>query len=319
MKAFESAARRVTLRELRLLVSVARAGSILKAANEVGLTQPAVSKAIADLESTFGVQLFDRNNRGVTATPQGEILLRRATAVFDELRQAADELQSLANADLGELRLAGTPAMCAGLLPHAIGTVRGRRPGCRFQVAELESGKLAAEVAARSVDLGIGREHAPGSAELAFEPLFQDRLFIVAGTQHPLARQEAARLEDTAHHPWVLPADGAVTAHLQAQFRRAGVSPPQPAVTTMSMLVRQELVAARAFLTVMYGSVLRFGKLPGSLRVLPIDLPSGIPVGLVRARNRTLAPSAEVFTQVLRDLVRPMQSLSARDLQPASP
>jgi DNA-binding transcriptional LysR family regulator len=305
----------VTLRELRLLVSVARAGSILKAATEIGLTQPAVSKAIADLESTFGVRLFDRTNRGVSVTPQGEILLRRATAVFDELRQAIDELQSLATADHGELRLGGTPALCAGLLPHAMGAVRAQRPGYRFHITELESGKLASEVAGRSVDLGIGREHRAESADLAFEPLFEDRLFVVGGAQHPLARKQSVRLKDTAQHPWALPAvDGAVTAHLQAQFRLMGVTPPEPAVTTMSMLVRYELVASNAFLTVMYGSILRFGKLPAALRVLPIDLPSGIPVGMVRLRNRTLAPSAGVFMQAMRDLVRPMQSLTARRL-----
>ncbi len=81
------------------------------------------------------------------------------------------------------------------------------------------------------------------------------------------------------------------------------------------MLVRSELVASHSFLTVMYGSVLRFGKLPSSLRVLPIDLPSGIPVGMVREKGRTLAPSAEVFMQAMRDIIQPMRSLTARHLR----
>ncbi|NBS02790.1 MAG: LysR family transcriptional regulator, partial [Rhizobiales bacterium] len=101
--------RRVTLRELRLFLAVAQSGSILKAANEIGLTQPALSKSIAELERTFGVRLFDRTNRGVTTTPQGEVLLRRATGMFEELRQAVDELGALADASIGELRLGGTP------------------------------------------------------------------------------------------------------------------------------------------------------------------------------------------------------------------
>ena len=71
--------KRVTLRELRLFLAVARSGSIVKAANEIGLTQPALSKSIAELERAFGVRLFDRTNRGVTPTPHGEVLLRRAT------------------------------------------------------------------------------------------------------------------------------------------------------------------------------------------------------------------------------------------------
>lgn len=315
MNTLEHAARRVTLRELRLLLAVARSGSIMKAASEIGLTQPALSKAIGELEGTFGVRLFDRSNRGVRVTPQGEILLRRATAIFQELRHAVDELQSLAGADRGELRLGGTPAVCAGLLPHVIGTVRNQRPGLRFQVSELESARLAGEVADRSVDLGIGREPPGTGGDLEFERLFDDRLFIVAGTQHPLASKNSVKLKETALHPWALPSkDGAVAMHLEEQFRLLGVNLPAPAVTTMSMLVRYELVAAHAHLTVMYGSILRFASLPQAVRVLPIDLPAGIPVGFVRSRNRTLAPSAEAFAQVMREAVRPMQALRARHL-----
>lgn len=320
MNPLAQVARRVTLKELRLLLAVSRSGSILKAASEIGMTQPALSKAISELEATLGVRLFDRTNRGVCLTPHGDVLARRATGVFEELRQAGDELQSLTEADRGELRLGGTPAMCAGALPHAIAAVRLHRPRFTFQITELESARLASEVAARSVDLGIGRKPAGSSDELEFEPLFEDPLCIVAGAQHPLASKKSVKLKDTALHPWTLPSgEEGVAAHLDAEFRRQGVSLPSPAVTTMSMLVRSELVAAHDHLTVMYGSILRFGRLPASLRVLPVDLPTGIPVGLIRSKNRTLAPSAEVFIQVLRDAVSPMQTMKARHLARKTP
>lgn len=315
MNTLELAAKRVTLRDLRLLLAVARAGSIMKAAGEIGLTQPALSKAIAELERTFAVRLFDRSNRGVNVTPHGEVLLRRATGIFEELRHAVDELHVLAGAERGELRLGATPAACAGLLPHVIGMARKHRPGFQFQVSELESGRLAGEVAHRSVDLGIGREHLGQSEDLEFERLFDDRLFIVAGTQHPLANKNSVTLKETASHPWVLPAsDQGVAIHLDAQFRLQGASLPPPAVKTMSMLVRYELVASHAHLTVMYGSILRFARLPREIRVLPVDLPAGIPVGFLRLRNRTLAPAAEAFAQMVRDAVRPLQTLRAGDL-----
>lgn len=320
MNPLAQVARRVTLKELRLLLAVSRSGSILKAASEIGMTQPALSKAISELEATLGVRLFDRTNRGVCLTPHGDVLARRATGVFEELRQAGDELQSLTEADRGELRLGGTPAMCAGALPHVIAAVRLHRPRFTFQITELESARLASEVAARSVDLGIGRKPAGSSDELEFEPLFEDPLCIVAGAQHPLASKKSVKLKETALHPWTLPSgEEGVAAHLDAEFRRQGVSLPSPAVTTMSMLVRSELVAAHDHLTVMYGSVLRFGRLPASLRVLPVDLPTGIPVGLIRLKNRTLAPSAEVFIQVLRDAVSPMQAMKARHLARKTP
>ena len=320
MSPTDAVARHVTLRELRLLLAVARSGSILKAANEIGLTQPALSRSIADLEGAFGVRLFDRTNRGVAPTPHGEVLLRRATGVFEELRQAVNELRALADAAHGELRIGGTPAMCAGLLPRIIGPVRSDRPRLQFHVAELESGKLASEVVGRSLDLGLGREHAVReSHDLVFEGLFEDRLFVVAGSQHPLAERRSISLEETLRHHWVLPTEGAVTAHLQGEFGRQGLAIPEAAITTMSMLVRCELIATGSFLTVMYGSVLRFGNAPKSLRVLPVDLPSGIPVGVIRLKNRTLAPSAEMFIQASRRMVRSMPSLSASQLRRARP
>jgi DNA-binding transcriptional LysR family regulator len=314
MSRMDMLARRVTLRELRLLLAVSRSGSILKAAGEIGLTQPALSKSIADLEGTFGVRLFDRTNRGVIPTPHGEVLIRRATGIFDELRRAVDELGSLTDANHGELRIGGTPTMCAGLLPRVISSVRGNRPRFQFHVAELESGKLASEVVGRSLDLGLSRGHAIGDNDhLAFERLFDDRLFIVAGAQHPLAGRRSITLEETARHQWVLPAtDGSVTAQLKGEFRRQRLDFPEAAATTMSMLVRYELIATNSFLTVMYGSVLRFGSASRSLRVLPVDLPSGIPIGIVHLKNRTLTPAAEVFIQAIREMVRPMHSVSAK-------
>jgi DNA-binding transcriptional LysR family regulator len=321
MNPMEAVARRVTLRELRLLLAVARSGSMLKAATEIGLTQPALSKSIAELERTVGVRLFDRTNRGVTPTPHGEVLLRRAAGVFEELRQAVDELGSLTDANRGELRIGGTPTMCAGLLPRIISAVRSNRPRFQFHVAELESGKLASDIVGRSLDLGLGRGHVIGdNDQLAFERLFDDRLFIVAGAQHPLAGRRSITLEETARHPWVLPpAAGPVTAHLEGEFRRQKLHLPESPVTTMSMLVRYELIATNSFLTVMYGSVLRFGNAPRSLRVLPVDLSSGIPIGIFHLKNRTLTPAAEVFIQATRELVRPMQSVSARHLRRERP
>ena len=317
MNTVETIARRITLRELRLLLAVARSGSILKAANEIGLTQPALSKCIAELEGAFGVRLFDRTNRGVTPTPHGEVLLRRATGVFEELRQAVDELGFLTDGSRGELRIGGTPTMCAGLLPRAISTVLDQRANFRFHIAELESGQLASEVLTRSLDFGIGREHNAGNNNnLVFDRLFDDRLFIVAGAKHPLATRRSVTLDEVARHQWLLPAtDGSMILQLRNEFRRQKIELPKSAVTTMSMLVRHELIATNCFLTVMYGSALRFGNAPRFLRVLPLDVRTGIPIGIIRLKNRTLAASAELFMETVREIVRPMSSISATQLR----
>lgn len=317
MNSVDTIARRITLRELRLLLAVARSGSILKAANEIGITQPALSKCIAELEDTFGVRVFDRTNRGVSPTPHGEVLLRRATGVFEELRQAVDELGFITDGSRGELRIGGTPTICAGLLPRTIRTVLNRRANFRFRVAELESGKLAGEVLTRSLDFGIGREDAAvDNDNLVFDQLFDDRLFIVAGAQHPLASRRSVSLEEAANHEWLLPAtDGSMISQLRNEFHRQRLELPKSIVTTMSMLVRCELIATNRFLTVMYGSVLQYGNARRFLRVLPLDVRAGIPIGIIRVKNRTLAPSAELFMEAAREVVQPMRSISARQFR----
>jgi len=315
--AVDTISRRITLRELRLLLAVARSGSILKAANEIGLTQPALSKSIAELEDAFGVRLFDRTNRGVTPTPHGEVLLHRATGVFEELRQAVDEIACLKDGSRGELRIGATPTICAGLLPRAIATVLDQRANFRFHITELESGKLASEVLTRSLDFGIGREQNAGTNDnLEFDRLFDDRLFIVAGAKHPLAARRSVTLEEAAQHRWLLPAtEGAMILQLRNEFDRKKLELPKSVVTTMSMLVRYELIATNRFLTVMYGSVLRFGNAPRFLRVLPLNVQAGVQIGIIRLKNRTLAASAELFMENVREIVRPMSSLSAAQLR----
>ena len=313
--------RRVTLRELRLFIAAARSGSMLRAADEIGLTQPALSKSIADLERTLGVRLLERNSRGVRPTPHGEVLLRRATGVFEELRQAVDELGFLTDASRGQLRIGATPTLCAGLLPAVINGMLGSRPRFHFEAAELDSRKLAGEVLARSVDLAIGPEHiASENPQLAFERLFDDRLFIAAGPHHPLAGKRSLRFEELTRCRWVLPSpDASVTAQLRSEFQSRGLQPPEVAVTTMSVLIRSELIARGGFLTLLYGSVLRFASRPELLRVLPIDLPSGISVGALRLRDRTLAPGADLFVRAARETARPLGGLKAAALQRKRP
>jgi DNA-binding transcriptional LysR family regulator len=314
-KSSEQVARRITLRELRLVLAVARAGSILKAGNEVGLTQPALSKCISELEAKLGVRLFDRTNRGVVATPQGQIMLRRAAGVFEELRHAEDEIASLGEGNHGEVRVGGTPTMCAGLLPKAISSVLSQRPNLRFEVIELALEKLSSEVLTHSLDFGVGRE--PGNAEsFIFERLFDDRLFVIAGAEHPLAARKSVSLGEVLQHRWVLAAaEGSMIDALRRDFRREGLDLPTPVVRTMSVLIRYELMAASGLLSIMYGSVLRLGNTPEWVRVLPIDLSAAVSIGIIRLRNRTLAPSAELFLQAARKAAEPMQSLTAKHLK----
>src|SRR5262245_6850266 len=112
--------RRLKLRELDIFLAVVETGAMGKAADRLHMTQPAVSKAIADLEHTFGVRLVDRSRQGVEPTLFGRTLLKRGIAIFDELRQSVKDIDFLADPTSGELHIGCTETITAGLVSAAI-------------------------------------------------------------------------------------------------------------------------------------------------------------------------------------------------------
>lgn len=309
-------ARRLTLRELRLFIATVRAGSIVKAANEAGVTQPALSKAIAGLEDTLGVRLFDRSNRGVHPTPHGNVLYRRATGVFEELRNASQEIEALTDANSGELRLGAVPTICAGFLPGVMSRLLESRPQYRLDIAELDSQKLRTELLTRALDFALGASHvAAGTADLVFEKLFEDRLLVISNVNHPLAARRSVRLSDLSRFQWILPSgDSQIRTRLEEAFSEAGVAFPEVAVTSMSISIRAILPLHTSFLTVLYGSVLRLGATASRVRVLPVDVGPTIPIGIVRMKDRTLPPSADMFFKCAHEVAKALRTLSPAEL-----
>lgn len=112
--------RRIKLRDLHILLTVARTGTMGKAARELSVSQPVISKTIADLEHAVGQPLFDRSPHGVEPTSHGHALIKCGVAVFDDLRKGVKELQFLSDPTAGELRIGSTEAGATGLVPSVI-------------------------------------------------------------------------------------------------------------------------------------------------------------------------------------------------------
>src|SRR5881275_58204 len=112
--------RRLTLHDMRILMTVIQAGSMGKAAKRLGTSQPAVSRAISDLEHVLGISLLDRSPRGIEATAYGHALMKRGVAVFDELNQGIKDIEFLADPTMGELRISASLAVAVGFASTAI-------------------------------------------------------------------------------------------------------------------------------------------------------------------------------------------------------
>src|SRR4029079_13368669 len=124
--------RRIGLRDLHVLLAVVQQGSMARAAKHLAISQPVVSKVIADLEHVLGVRLLDRDRHGAEPTIYGEASLKHGVVVFDELRQSVKDIEFLTDPTAGELRIGCINAMAAGLLPVIVGLLHRRYPRLSF-------------------------------------------------------------------------------------------------------------------------------------------------------------------------------------------
>jgi DNA-binding transcriptional LysR family regulator len=296
--------RRLKLRDLHILLTVVKHGAMAKAAVELAISQPAVSKAIADIEHTFGVRLLDRSRSGIEPTTYGRALVARGQAIFDELKHSVEELAFLADPTVGELHIASTESVAAGFLPAVIERFSREQPGVRLDVAQAVMNTAHyRDLRERSIDLLLGRIPTQFSeSDLEAEIVYNDQVVVVAGRQSKWTRSRRLTLADLDGERWILPPADTMPGSLAHELFRAGNAkiPPAP-VTTLSIHLCCQLTASSQFVTMLPASVLRFSNLGLPLKVLPIKLAAQPrPVGIVTLRNRTLSPAARLFIECVR-------------------
>lgn len=299
------------LRDLETLVAVTQAGGMRKAAADVHLSQPAVSKAMRELEDVLGVKLLERSRRGVSPTPFGEALVRRSKSLIDELHTALRELAWLADPEAGEVRLGAMETLQAGVVAAAVQIQLRRHPRMRFHFEGAQSPELIGHfLPQRLVDVVVARPVAlPLPADIEGEALFHDQLRVAVGPEHPLARRRKLSLAELSDEHWIL-SRNETKAHtpVPTAFSAAGVPFPQRVVISGSLHMRQNMLASGRFVTCLPHSLLPFARLRGNFHILPIELPPWpTPTMILKLRGRSLGPAAEAFLDTLRELSAPLR------------
>src|SRR5882724_7498472 len=202
--------KRVRLRDLHILFAVAQHGSMGKAGLHLGMTQSAVSQAIAALEHAIEAPLLDRTTRGVELTVYGAALMQRAQAAFDELRSGIKDIESLADPATGEVRIACTESIAAGILPSAIERFAARHPRVQLHVFQTTTHVMGfAALHERKADIVITLLPKPFEADLSehllAEVLFHDRICLAASKDNPWARRRKIKLTELAGVPFIAP------------------------------------------------------------------------------------------------------------------
>ena len=300
--------RRIRLRDLHILLSVAEHGSMAKASAHLSVSHPVISKTIAELEQMLGVPLFDRSSQGVELTTYGAALLKCGVTVFDEMRQGLKHLETLTDPASGELSIGCAEIITAGLLPPIVERFSQQYPRMRLHVVLAQAGMLQIqELRERKIDLWIGRMPQVSPADdLALELLFDEPFLAVAGVTSELARRQHVDLKELVGEPWVLPPYDSVPGTLICQIFSAGnLPPPQPSIATLSGQLTVALIASGRFVGVLPSSVAQFNARRAGLKILPLDLPAvRIAACIVTIKNRTLSPSANRFIECVREVAK---------------
>jgi DNA-binding transcriptional LysR family regulator len=290
-------------------LAVVQAGSMHKAAERLATSQPAVSRAIADLEHALGVRLLDRGPSGIQPTPYGHAMIKRGLAVFDELRQGVKDIEFLTDPGSGELRIGCSEYAAGGPVLAVIDRLTRRHPGMVFDVVTGPVLTIYRDLIERRIELVITRHvEFADQDNLAVENLFDDDIVIVAARQNPWTRRRRIELAELADEPWTLPShDTGIGAFAIAAFRARGLRPPRATVITYSMHMRDKLLATGRFLTMLSSYTLMLPDRHPTLKALPVELENARgTIAIITLKNRTLSPLAELFIKTTRAVVKPL-------------
>ena len=291
-------------RRLAVIAGLAEQRNMPAVAREFGITQPAISAALKDLEAGLRVALFDRSPRGLMPTPAGEIVAFYFKRVLSELRHIGPDIAASEGMLEGRIHVGALPLARTHILPLAIASLLERHPRLRVTTVESPYDALAASLRSGDIDFILGALR-PATKDLQQEPLFQDRLSVIARAGHPLVR--AGDIDFPALHraTWVLSRQGSPAREMfERCFTHARQVPPLPAVETGDLAVLRGLLLESDMITAISEHQLRYEIRNGSLVVVPFPLEQAHrQIGLTQRIGAYPAPGARALMEEVRKVV----------------
>jgi DNA-binding transcriptional LysR family regulator len=221
---------RLRFRELNYLVTLGRISSIHRAAELHGISQPALSKTLRELESVLGFKVFERSRRGVTPTKLGEIVIAQAVQMISNLDAFSARLDAERHGHRRIYRVGATPNPALRLIPGAFLLARAKFPGLVVELVEGSTDDLLLGIRRGEYALVVARSSPQDSLSLLRQtPLYPEVGVVVGRAGHPAAGRHHRKLQPLLSYPWVLPQFGPTRSAIERGFMRAGCNPPAPA------------------------------------------------------------------------------------------
>ncbi|MBV2121458.1 MAG: LysR family transcriptional regulator [Candidatus Thiodiazotropha sp. (ex Ctena orbiculata)] len=285
---------------MRSLVAIADTGSITEAADRIGLTQPALSRRLQQLEDYFGAELFSRGRKGVQLTEIGRLVESEARILIARYDHLRDQVRAHQGLEGGTVRIGGGATAVSFLLPKAIASFQGSHPAVKFQLKEAGSNEVAEDVINGRLELGLVTMPVK-NRDLKVWPLLTDRIVLVGPKQHPLAKKRRISASALDGISFVgFEADTAVRQIIDATLRDAGVE-MNVVMELRSIPAILRMVATTGNLA--FVSQLGVDSLEDVAEIEVRDFKVERELAVIARRGSTLSPAAQAFADLLREAV----------------
>jgi DNA-binding transcriptional LysR family regulator len=290
-------------RHLHLLIALDEFRHLGRASDFLSLTQPAVSKSLAEIEQLLGITLFTRSTRGTEPTPEGATVVRFARSVLADFRRTQEEIAALASGAAGHVSVGAMVVATPVLLASGVREFKRRSPNTTVLIEEGDLTRLLPRLRVGELDFIVGRLE-PGYAapDLETEALQTEAMCLIVAPDHALSPPRKVTWEALSQQPWVLPPAWAHSrAKLLQEFYRQGLEPPKNVVETTSHLNTVTFMHELQAVAFVAQSVAHKLETQGLAKRLPLPLSIELPpVGMILLRNRLRTPSSLELMDCLR-------------------
>ncbi|RKP55933.1 pca operon transcription factor PcaQ [Pararobbsia silviterrae] len=298
---------RVKFRHLQCFLAVFQLGSVQRAASSLSITQPAVSKTIAELESILGIALFERGRRGAVPTREGRLFAPHANESVAALREGVDKLMRHGTNLPATVSIGVLPTVAGALLPAALATFRAAWPGVSVQVWTDANTRLLERLRATEIELVVGRLSDPdGMAGMSFEHLYREPLIVAVRAGHALCGESAITAAMLARHPVVVPPLGTlIRQSAESVLTAFGATALSSFVETLSVSLGRALTLANEAVWFVPAGAVEHDIERGLLVRLPMPFAgTDEPIGLIRRNDHGPSPTGESLLEAIRAAAR---------------
>ncbi len=290
------------LKHLVLLETLARTSNMHLAAEQMNLSQPALSKMLKEIESLLGFTIFERLPRSMPATALGKHVIAYAERVLNDAKHFVEDIEMLRLGGHGFLKIGGIFAATAVMIPNSIIEIKKQWPLLSIDVVEQTSDHLMEMLSEHTLDLAVGRfTQATQSQYFDFQALAPEPFCIVVNNKHPCANKKFCSLEELLEWPWVLyPKGTPIREKMEAAFAHANVKIPLNTVNTMSMQTFLQMLSGAPMIAMLPEAMVSQQVQDGKLCMIETDLIlEAQDYGILTRKGEPISEIAQTFVNIL--------------------